>query len=139
VIVIVATIILIAITVVAGGFICTYVSGMLRSSATSQQASSQSYFLIPSSGDNATLTVTVQDSGTVAISGASITSLNNVPTLPGGPFLGSIAPGSTMSSTATINGIAPFLVSYTYTATFKVTYANGVTQDITEGLAASTF
>ena len=136
---IIATIILIVITVVAGGFIYAYVSGMLHSGATSQQASIQSYSLVPGSGNTATLTVTVQDSGTVAITRVNIVSLSNVQTLPGGPFIGSIAPGSTMSNTTSITGTAPFLAGDTYTTTFVVTYANGATQDITEGLVASTF
>jgi hypothetical protein len=37
--------------------------GMLHSGATSQQATIQSYSLVPGSGKNTTLTVTVQDSG----------------------------------------------------------------------------
>ena len=134
---IIATIILIVITVVAGGFIYAYVSGMLHSGATSQQATIQSYSLIPSS-TGATLTVTVQNSGTVAISSINITSLSgtNTTNLPK-PFIGQIAPGSTMSNSITITGT--FLAGDTYTATFVVTYANGATQDITEGLVASTF
>ena len=74
---IIATIILIVITVVAGGFIYAYVSGMLHSGATSQQASIENYALIPGSGENATLTVTVQNMGTVAISNVNITSMSN--------------------------------------------------------------
>ena len=141
---IIATIILIVITVVAGGFIYAYVSGMLHSGATSQQATIQSYSLVPGSGKNATLTVTVQDSGTVAISSVNITSLSNAVTTTFNPyvvnpFLRSIAPGSTMSNSTSITGTAPFLAGNTYTATFVVTYANGATQDITEGLVASTF
>jgi flagellin-like protein len=140
---IIATIILIVITVVAGGFIYAYVTGMLHSGATSQQATIQSYSLIPSS-TGATLTVTVQNSGTVAISSINITSLSNAVTTTFNPyvvnpFLRSIAPGSTMSNSTSITGTAPFLAGDTYTATFVVTYANGATQDITEGLVASTF
>ncbi len=137
---IIATIILIVITVVAGGFIYAYVTGMLRSGATSQQASIQSYSLVPGSGNTATLTVTVQDSGTVAISSINITSLSGTTTtLPIKSFIGQIAPGSTMSNSTSITGTTPFLAGDTYTATFVVTYANGATQDITEGLVASSF
>ncbi|MCL4340133.1 MAG: type IV pilin [Thaumarchaeota archaeon] len=138
---IIATIILIVITVVAGGFIYAYVSGMLHSGTTSQQASIQSYALIPGSGDNATLTVTVQDSGTVAITSINISSLGTISTTTFNsginPFLRSIAPDSTMSNSTSITGT--FLAGDTYTATFVVTYANGATQDITEGLVASTY
>ena len=141
---IIATIILIVITVVAGGFIYAYVSGMLHSGTTSQQASIQSYSLVPGSGNTATLTVTVQDSGTVAITSINISSLSNAVTTTFSPyvlnpFLRSIAPGSTMSNSTSISGTVPFLAGDTYTATFVVTYANGATQDITEGLVASTF
>ena len=136
---IIATIILIVITVVAGGFIYSYVTGMLHSGATSQQANIQSYSLVPGSSDSATLTVTVQDSGTVAISSVNIVSIVNGVTVPGGPFLRSIAPGSTMSNSTSITGTAPFLAGDTYTATFVVTYANGATQDITESLTANPY
>ena len=148
---IIATIILIVITVVAGGFIYAYVSGMLHSGTTSQQATIQSYSLIPGSGNNATLTVTIQNSGTVAISGIKIASMSNgagvatsgtltpFQTTPDLIISTTISPSSTSSSTLTIEGTAPFLAGDTYTATFVVTYANGATQDITEGLVASTF
>ncbi|MCL4339953.1 MAG: hypothetical protein JRN37_00495 [Nitrososphaerota archaeon] len=55
------------------------------------------------------------------------------------PFLSSIAPGSTMSYSTSITGTGPFLAGNKYTATFVVTYANGATQDITEGLVANSF
>ena len=94
---------------------------------------------MPNEGEASTLTVTVQDSGTVAITSVNIVSLSNVPTLLGGPFIGSIIPGSTMSNSTSITGTAPFLAGDIYTATFVVTFANGATQDTTESLVASTF
>jgi flagellin-like protein len=132
---IIATIILIVITVVAGGFIYAYVSGMLHSGATSQQASIQSYSLIPSS-TGATLTVTVQNSGTVAIKNVTVSFSNASITAPSFA-INAIEPGSTASTSTSITGI--FLAGDTYTATFVVTYANGATQDITEGLVANTY
>ena len=133
---IIATIILIVITVVAGGFIYAYVSGMLHSGATSQQATIQSYTLIPGSGNNATLTVTIQNSGTVAIKNVTVSFSNASITAPSFA-INAIEPGSTASTSTPITGI--FLAGDTYTATFVVTYANGATQDITEGLVASTY
>jgi flagellin-like protein len=145
---IIATIILIVITVVAGGFIYAYVSGMLHSGATSQQASIENYALIPGSGNNATLTVTVQNMGTVAISSVNIASMSNgaglankttLTPFKNTPFIGTISPSSTNSSTLTIEGTAPFLAGEKYTATFVVTFANGATQDITESLTANPY
>jgi len=135
---IIATIILIVITVVAGGFIYAYVSGMMHSGTTSQQANIQSYSLIPSStGATATLTVTVQNGGSVAITSVALTSLSNA-VIPAGlnPFIGTISPSSTAGNTTTLTGTTAFLAGNSYTATFTVTYANGAVQAITENLVA---
>lgn len=137
---IIATIILIILTVVAGGFIYTYTMGMLQNSALSNVANIQNYFLVPGAGNTATLTMTIQNAGTRAITSISIISLNNLNTskiTTPFKFIGSIAPGSTMGNSTTIIGNTPFIAGVTYTATILITFSNNGTQVIATELVAS--
>ncbi len=71
---IIATIILIVLTVVAGGFIYAYAMGMLRSGSTAQSVEVQSdNLVVPSGSGTATWSLTLQNTGSVAVKNANAT------------------------------------------------------------------
>ncbi|MFP3209861.1 MAG: archaellin/type IV pilin N-terminal domain-containing protein [Nitrososphaeria archaeon] len=139
---IIATIILIVITVVAGAFLYVYATGMLHSGAASQVANVQSASLVVPGGTGAgTLTVTISNGGTVTITSVNVTNFNgqavDVPliTTP-------IAPGQTASGTLTSSQIAALgnvVAGQSYELQLTVGYANGMTQVITTSVTASEY
>ncbi|MGC8613192.1 MAG: archaellin/type IV pilin N-terminal domain-containing protein [Conexivisphaera sp.] len=94
---IIATIILIVITVVAGAFLYVYATGMMKSGATAQQVNIQSSGLVVPNGAGSTsyLTVTLQNPGTVAVSNVYLTMFNGTPVngTSGAEWIGKIPPG----------------------------------------------
>jgi flagellin-like protein len=139
---IIATIILIVLTLVAGGFIFMYTTGMLHSGAASQVANVQSASLVVPGGTGAgTLTVTISNGGTVTIESVNVTNFAgqavNVPliTTP-------IAPGQTASGTLTssqISALGNVVAGQSYELQLTVQYANGMTQVITTSVTASEY
>ncbi|MEM4066259.1 MAG: archaellin/type IV pilin N-terminal domain-containing protein [Candidatus Micrarchaeaceae archaeon] len=134
---IIATIILIVITVVAGGFIYAYVSGMLHSGSTTNVADIQDISIVPSGTTSGTLYVQIQNGGAVEIQNVTVVSFNGAGTLikPMQSSI-SIAPGQSgyvsfqLSST---NGMptSGFVAGQTYSVVLSVSFANNANQLIT--------
>ncbi|MEM4067126.1 MAG: archaellin/type IV pilin N-terminal domain-containing protein [Candidatus Micrarchaeaceae archaeon] len=142
---IIATIILIVITVVAGGFIYAYVSGMLHSGSTTNVADVQSVSLVPNAkGTNGTLYVSIQNGGAVEIANVSVVSFNGAtPIKPIPPSTVSIAPGQTNYETFPLNSsyitipTNGFVAGQTYSLVLSVTFANKASQLITTTVTVS--
>ncbi|BBE42059.1 hypothetical protein NAS2_0670 [Conexivisphaera calida] len=147
---IIATIILIVITVVAGAFLYTYATGMLRSGAASQVANVQSITLtVPNGSGDGTLTVTVQNGGTVAIKGVSLVDFNGsteskplisstTPISPGQSASGSVQVGPNVDSDG-VETNGSLIAGESYEVQLNVTFANGQTQIITTTVMANTY
>ncbi len=73
---ILATIILIVITVVVGAMLYGFVTGFFSSSATSMNANVQTNLIIPSGSNAATWSVTIKNAGTVNIKSIAVTLYN---------------------------------------------------------------
>jgi len=141
---IIATIILIVITVVAGAFLYVYATGMMHSGAASQVANVQSAALVVPGGTGAgTLTVTISNGGTVTIESVNVTNFNGQALSPPVQLITSpIAPGQSGSGTLTssqISGLSSVVAGQSYELQLTVTYANGQTQVITTSVTASEY
>jgi len=148
---IIATIILIVITVVIGGLLYAYVSGMFGSLSTSEDVNIQTTLTIPPGTNLATWTVNVKDTGTVAITNiqAVLYNSSNVAiakisgsgsgsgyfqSLPVSP--GQTASGSAMGISASSNGV---IAGSSYTYQIIVTFANGVQKTYTGAVTAQSY
>jgi len=143
---IIATIILIVITVVAGAFLYTYATGMMHSGAASQVANVQSAALVVPGGTGpGTLTVTISNGGTVTINSVNITNFAGSPLSPAVQLITSpIAPGQSGSGTVNIPGNritspSSLVAGQSYELQLTVGYANGQTQVITTSVTASEY
>ncbi|MGC8970283.1 MAG: archaellin/type IV pilin N-terminal domain-containing protein [Conexivisphaera sp.] len=157
---IIATIILIVITVVAGAFLYTYATGMMKSGATAQQVNVQSSNLVVPNGAGSTgyLTVTLQNPGTVAVSSVYLTMFNGTPISGSNAWINTpIPPGGTATGSATVNtgksslsfspnnGVwtldltsnAQLIAGQSYPIQLEVHYSNGQTQTIPVVVTAS--
>lgn len=134
---IIATIIVIVITVVAGAFLYTYATGMMRSGAASQVANIQSISLVVPSGTGAgTLTATISNAGTVTIDSINLTSFNGQQV--NEAFIQSpIAPGQSASGTYEVS--SGLVAGQGYEVQFTIAYANGQTQTLTTSVAATEY
>ena len=122
---IIATIILIVITVVAGAFLFTYVSGMMHSGSMAQQVNVQSSSLVVPNGAASTgyLTVTLQNPGTVAVTSVDLAMFDGLPVNETGggagvTWIGTISTGGTASGSATVEVNSSTASTATY-------YSNG--------------
>jgi len=155
---IIATIILIVITVAIGGLLYAYVGGMFGSMSTSEDVNIQTTLTIPPGSQYATWTVSIKDTGTVAITGVNATlysssnsaialisggslssSSSSVPTgsfqsLPASP--GQTASGSVMGISASNNGV---IAGSSYTYQIIVKFANGVQKTYTGAVTAQSY
>jgi len=141
---IIATIILIVITVVAGAFLYTYATGMMHSGAASQVANVQSAALVVPGGTGAgTLTVTISNGGTVTIQSVTVTNFaGTAPSTPVPLITSPIAPGQSGSGTLTssqISALKNVVAGQSYELQLQVQYANGQTQVITTSVTASEY
>jgi len=141
---IIATIILIVITVVAGAFLYVYATGMMHSGAASQVANVQSAALVVPGGTGAgTLTVTISNGGTVTIQSVNVTNFNGQAlSKPVQLITSPIAPGQSGSGTLTssqISGLSNVVAGQSYELQLTVGYANGQTQVITTSVTASEY
>ncbi|MGC8696252.1 MAG: archaellin/type IV pilin N-terminal domain-containing protein [Conexivisphaera sp.] len=164
---IIATIILIVITVVAGAFLYVYATGMMKSGATAQQVNIQSSGLVVPNGAGSTgyLTVTLQNPGTVAVSNVYLTMFNGMPvnaSTSGAEWINTIPPGGTASGSANVklqvsssvtsatyhsstqtldipstSTLTQLVAGQSYPVQLVVHYANGQTQTITTTITAS--
>ena len=143
---IIATIILIVITVVAGAFLYTYATGMMHSGAASQVANVQSAALVVPGGTGpGTLTVTISNGGTVTIQSVNITNFAGSPlSTPVQLITSPIAPGQSASGTVNIPGNqitspSSLVAGQSYELQLMIQYANGQTQVITTSVTASEY
>jgi len=144
---IIATIILIVITVVAGAFLYTYATGMMHSGAASQVANVQSAALVvPGGTGTGTLTVTISNGGTVTINSVNITNFAGSSISPAVQLITTpIAPGQAASGTVTVGSGQTITTPTSLTAgesyelQLTVGYANGQTQVITTSVTASEY
>jgi flagellin-like protein len=155
---IIATIILIVITVVAGAFLYVYATGMMKSGATAQQVNIQSSSLVVPNGAGTTgyLTVTLQNPGTVAVSSVDLVMFNGTSVTGGTEWIHTIPPGGTASGSATVTVSssatsasydpttqkltipgAQLVAGQSYPIQLVVHYANGQNQTITTTITAS--
>ena len=136
---IIATIILIVITVVAGGFIYAYVSGMLHSGASTNVADVQSISLIPTT-TGGTLALTVSNGGAAAITGVSYEFNGVTPATAFTLSPSTIQPGGSGSANTTVTISGGAVVDGTsYPLLLKVTFANGATQTISTSVTAEPY
>ena len=135
---IIATIILIVITVVAGGFIYAYVSGMLHSGTTTNVADVQSVSLIPTS-TGGTLALTVSNGGAAAITGVSYEFNGVTPATAFTLSPSTIQPGGSGSANTTVTIQGGAIDGTSYPLLLKVTFANGATQTISTSVVAEPY
>ncbi len=135
---IIATIILIVLTVVAGGFIYTYATGMLHSGTTTNVANVQTISLTPTS-TGGILALTISDGGAAAITGVSyefngVTPATAITTSPS-----TIQPGGSGSANTNVTISGGAVAGTSYPLLLKVTFSNGGTQTISTSVVAGTF
>ena len=146
---IIATIILIVITVAIGGLLYAYVSGMFSSMSTSQDVNIQTTLTIPPGSQSATWTVNVKDTGTVAItniqatlyssSGSSIAQISGAGS--GSGYFQSlpVSPGQTTSGFVMGISSSNVIAGSAYTYQVIVTFANGVQKTYTGAVTAESY
>ncbi len=134
---IIATIILIVITVVAGGFIYAYVSGMLHSGSTTNVADVQSISLTPTT-TGGTLAITLSNGGAAAITGLNYT-LNSGTTSVFTLLPATIQPGMSASGSASVIIAGGAVDGMSYPLILVVKFANGATQTISTSVTAEPY
>lgn len=152
---ILATIILIVITVVAGVMLYGFVTGFFSSSATANNANLEASLTMPSGAQAGTFVMTVKDAGTTSIKAINITlnAPNGTPIFEAS-WSGLVSPGQEVTiygsgtkasaSTGTPAGASNITAinvisgeSYNYIVT--ITFANGATKTYTGSVTASAF
>ena len=128
---IIATILVVAMTIVAAGVLYTYFSTTASRAQNTAQVQVSASLAVPGGTGTGTLVVSVANSGSIALIGLSTTgsttcSIANTGFTPT-PSTGSpIAPGSGTSAACQTTGTVTSGVSYTMT--IAATFANGATQ-----------
>jgi flagellin-like protein len=154
---IIATIILIVITVAVGGLLYAYVGGMFGSMSTSQDVNIQNSLTMPAGASTGTWTVSVKNTGSVAItnmtavlyssSGSPIAVIYagsypmlTVPAgIPSGTYTAStVSPGQTVSGTAMSIPSSNVIAGTSYNYQLVVQFANGVQKTYTGAVTAET-
>ena len=154
---IIATIILIVITVAVGGLLYAYVGGMFGSMSTSQDVNIQNSLTMPAGASTGTWTVSVKNTGSVAItnmtavlyssSGSPVAvvyagshPIISVPAgTPSGTFTAStVSPGQTVSGTA-MSIPSSVIAGTSYNYQLVVQFANGVQKTYTGAVTAETY
>ena len=155
---IIATIILIVITVAVGGLLYAYVGGMFGSMSTSQDVNIQNSLTIPAGASTGTWTVSVKNTGSVAITNMTAVLYNSsdspiaviyagshpmltVPAgTPSGTFTAStVSPGQTVSGTAMSIPSSSVIAGTSYNYQLVVQFANGVQKTYTGAVTAETY
>jgi flagellin-like protein len=155
---IIATIILIVITVAIGGLLYAYVSGMFGSMSTSQDVNIQNTLTIPPGASYGSWTVSVKDTGTVAItnmtavlyssSGSPIAviyagshpMLSVSSSVPSGTFTSStVSPGQTVSGSVLNIPSSSVIAGSSYNYQLVVQFANGVQKTYTGAVTAESY
>jgi len=155
---IIATIILIVITVAIGGLLYAYVSGMFGSMSTSEDVNIQPSLTIPPGAKYGTWTVSVKDTGTVAITGMTAVLYNSsndavaviytgssplvsVPAnTPSGTFPNPpVSPGQTVSGSVLNIPSGSVIAGSSYNYQLIVQFANGVQKTYTGAVTAESY
>ena len=126
---VITTVLLIVVAIGLVGFVYTYATGILTRSATSSQFQVSAQIVVPAGSGSGTFVATVVNSGSVAITGIS---LSPVPPL---AFAGGLswnppppsktnpmAPGLSTSATATVNSA---VAGVSYSVVVIASFANG--------------
>jgi len=155
---IIATIILIVITVAVGGLLYAYVGGMFGSMSTSQDVNIQNSLTMPAGASTGTWTVSVKNTGSVAITNmtavlysssdspiaviyAGSHPMISVPAgIPSGTYTAStVSPRQTVSGTAMSIPSSSVIAGTSYNYQLVVQFANGVQKTYTGAVTAETY
>ena len=155
---IIATIILIVITVAIGGLLYAYVSGMFSSMSTSQDVNIQTTLTIPPGASYGSWTVSVKDTGTVAITGMTAVLYNSSNDAIAVIYTGSspliTVPANTPSDALTVSTVSPgqtvsgsvlninssnVIAGSSYNYQLVVKFANGVQKTYTGAVTAQSY
>jgi len=154
----IATIILIVIIAAIGGLLYAYDSGMFGSTRTSDNVAIQTTLTIPPGASYGTWTFSVNNTGTVAITGITAVLYNstnspiaviysgshpllNVPSgLPSGTFTSStVSPGRTVSGSVVSIPSSSVIAGSSYNYQLVVQFANGVQKTYTGAVTAESY
>jgi len=140
---IIATVILIAITVVAGAGIYSYARQVMAQSSVAQAVYAQDVELFTQSGGPGVLTVTAKNPGTVSISEVDEVMFDGVEPQSPVKVIGAVAPGQSAGGAVDIGpdgpvpAPGPLIAGVTYPLELQVVYANGVVQTLPLGVTAA--
>jgi len=133
---IIATVILIAITIVAGVSIYSYARQVMAQSSVAQAVYAQDVELFTQSGGPGVLTVTVKNPGTVSISEVDEVMFDGVEPQSPVKVIGAVAPGQSAGGAVDIGpdgpvpAPGPLIAGVTYPLELQVVYANGIVQTL---------
>ncbi len=118
-----ATIIVLAITLAIGGFVYAWTFGLIRTGSAVADYAVTDVKLLKTSGGDSYFSITVKNTGTVTASTVNVTAPSGV-TLDGASSftLTNLAPGHTNSTTVSADGVD---VGKTYVFTVKATFSDG--------------
>lgn len=144
---ILATIILIVITVVVGAMLYGFVTGFFSSTATSMNANVETSLVIPSGATSATWTLTVKNAGSVAITSMTVSlyAPNGTAIVSGytPANMPKLAPGQeytvTLSGSQNNLDAQNIVAGSSYSYQVILTFANGAQKTITGSITASSF
>ena len=128
---IIATILVVAMTIVAAGVLYTYFTTTASRAQNTDQIQVSASLAVPSGSGTGTLVVSVVNSGSIALTSVSTTgsttcSIANTAFTPSPSATSPIAPGSGTSATCQTTAAVTSGVSYSMTV--AATFANGATQ-----------
>lgn len=125
---IIATILVVAMTIVAAGVLYTYFTTTASRAQNTNQIQVQASLAVPSGSGAGTGTLTVTNSGSVALTGLTATFDSKLGTITGNTFTGALAsaipPGGGTSETFTASTATS---GVSYAITIQATFANGAT------------
>ncbi|MFP3209860.1 MAG: archaellin/type IV pilin N-terminal domain-containing protein [Nitrososphaeria archaeon] len=133
---IIATMILIAVTLAAGVTLYSYARQVMVQSSVAQAVYVQDVNLLAQGGGPGVLTVTVKDPGTISISEVDLMMFDGVVLQSPVKVIGAVAPGQSAGGAVDIGpnypvqAPGPLMAGVTYPVELQVVYANGVVQTI---------
>jgi len=133
---IIATVILIAVTLAAGVTLYSYARQVMAQSSVAQAVYVQGAELITQGGGPGVLTVTVKDPGTISIDEVDLMMFDGLVQQSPVKVIGAVAPGQSAGGAVDIGpnypvqAPGPLMAGVTYPVELQVVYANGVVQTI---------
>jgi|GEM_PF-1733663 len=133
---IIATVILIAVTLAAGVTLYSYARQVMMQSSVAQAVYVQDVDLLAQGGGPGVLTVTVKDPGTISIDEVDLMMFDGVVQQSPVKVIGAVAPGQSAGGAVDIGpnypvqAPGPLMAGVTYPVELQVVYANGVVQTI---------